>query len=137
MGGVAAALGVLDGVLHEIVLFAGVGFLIGGADDLATDLVHFGRRLRRRTGIGNTDPALPYTPGRLAVFVPAWDESAVIGLMLRSALARFEHPDYRIYAGAYPNDPTPPLPFRPSQHRTRASGSCCAHGLGPPPRPIA
>jgi adsorption protein B len=105
MGGVAAALGVLDGVLHEIVLFAGFGFLIGGADDLATDLVHFGRRLRRRTRIGNTDPALPYTPGRLAVFVPAWDESAVIGLMLRSALARFEHPDYRIYAGAYPNDP--------------------------------
>jgi adsorption protein B len=100
----AAALGLLDGVLHEVVLFAAFGFLIGGIDDLATDLVHFGRRLRR-PAIETPRPPRSSSPGRLAIFVPAWDESAVIGLMLRSALARFEHPDYRIYAGAYPNDP--------------------------------
>jgi len=42
---------------------------------------------------------------RLAVFVPAWDEARVIGPMLGAALARLEHPDYRIYVGLYPNDP--------------------------------
>ena len=105
MGGLATAIGVLDGVLHEVVLFAAFGFLIGGADDLATDLVHFGRRLRPRRKAAGAIPSGAYTPGRLAVFVPAWDEAAVIGLMLRSALARFDHPDYRIYAGTYPNDP--------------------------------
>jgi adsorption protein B len=44
-------------------------------------------------------------PARLAVFVPAWDEGAVIGDMLRHALATFDHLDYRIYVGCYPNDP--------------------------------
>jgi len=43
-------------------------------------------------------------PGHIAVFVAAWDESAVIGAMLRAALARFDHPDYAIHVGAYPND---------------------------------
>ena len=98
-------LGALDSVLHEVVLFAAFGFLIGGADDLATDIVHFARRFRRYPAVWQSRPTGPYRPGRLAVFVPAWDESAVIGLMLRTALARFDHPDYRIYAGAYPNDP--------------------------------
>jgi adsorption protein B len=39
------------------------------------------------------------------VFIPAWDESAVIGDMLRTALLRFDHGDYLLYVGAYPNDP--------------------------------
>ncbi len=43
--------------------------------------------------------------GRLAVFLPAWDESAVIGAMLTYALKTFGDADYRIYVGCYPNDP--------------------------------
>jgi len=39
------------------------------------------------------------------VLVPAWDEAAVIGDMLRATLARFDHDDYRIYVGHYRNDP--------------------------------
>jgi adsorption protein B len=42
--------------------------------------------------------------GRIAVFVAAWDEAAVIGGMLSTALDRYDHDDYRIYVGAYPND---------------------------------
>ncbi|KQM62794.1 hypothetical protein ASE75_13895 [Sphingomonas sp. Leaf17] len=49
-------------------------------------------------------PASPHA-GRLAVFVAAWDEVAVIGDMLTSAFARYDHPDYRLYVGTYPNDP--------------------------------
>ncbi|RZM10739.1 MAG: hypothetical protein EOP67_68025, partial [Sphingomonas sp.] len=87
-------------------LFAAVGFLIGGIDDLAIDLVFL---LRRWTGGGRTRLTLatlppPATPGRIAVFVPAWDEVAVLGEMLAAALARFHHPDYRLYVGLYPND---------------------------------
>jgi adsorption protein B len=41
----------------------------------------------------------------MAVFVPAWDESTIIGPMLRSAIKRFEHPDYRLFVGHYRNDP--------------------------------
>ena len=39
------------------------------------------------------------------MLIPAWDEAAVIGPMLRATLARFEHPDYRLFVGHYRNDP--------------------------------
>ena len=44
-------------------------------------------------------------PGWLAVFIPAWDEAAVIAPMLRATLDRFEHGDYRLFVGHYRNDP--------------------------------
>ena len=39
------------------------------------------------------------------MLIPAWDEAAVIGPMLRATLARFEHDDYRLFVGHYRNDP--------------------------------
>lgn len=108
LGGVANTIVWLDALARETMLFASVGILIGGADDLLTDVIHGARRVRWRLR-GESVPDLSAFPAgnctqRLAVFVPAWDESAVIGIMLRTALARFDHPDFRIYAGAYPND---------------------------------
>ncbi|WP_445191091.1 glycosyl transferase family protein [Sphingomonas sp. Tas61C01] len=104
---VAQALWVVDHVAHESMLFAGLGLLIGGIDDLLVDLCFIGGWFARwRT----PEPTLatlppPSEPGRLIVFVPAWDEEAVIGRMLRAALDRYDHHDYAIYVGAYPNDP--------------------------------
>ncbi len=98
----------LDEVVREAMLFAAVGFLIGGIDDLAVDALYLARALRdrwRRTPRPTlADFPIEYCTGRIAVFVPAWDEAAVIGSMLRATLARFEHPDWRLYVGAYPND---------------------------------
>jgi bacteriophage N4 adsorption protein B len=94
----------IDAVAREATLFATLWFAVGGLDDLLVDLIYGVRRLfGRRSAL----PALegPVPPGRIVIFVPAWDESAVIGAMLRAALGRFDHPDYRIYVGAYPNDP--------------------------------
>lgn len=94
----------IDAIARETTLFAALWFVVGGLDDLLVDLIYFLRRLGGRRA---APPALegPVPPGRIVVFVPAWDESAVIGRMLRAALARFDHPDYRIYVGTYPNDP--------------------------------
>jgi len=97
-------------VANELLLFAAIGFLIGGIDDLVIDLIWFGRTAwRRLTARGRRLPdslaALPpVEPGLIAVFVPAWREARVIGPMLKTALARFDHPSYRIYVGCYPND---------------------------------
>ena len=99
-----ALIAALDAVAREATLFAALWFVVGGLDDLLVDLIYGVRRLGgRREAL----PALegPVPAGRIAVFVPAWDEAAVIGRMLRAALARFDHPDYRIYVGTYPNDP--------------------------------
>lgn len=46
----------------------------------------------------------PRDPGHLAIFIPAWDESAVIAQMLRAATARYRGAEYTIFVGCYAND---------------------------------
>ena len=107
-GGIGVAL--VDIVAREALLFAAIGIALGGLDDLAVDLVFLTRtawcRLARRRSSGPVlaDFAAPQPQGRLVIFVAAWDEADVIGAMLATALSRFDHPDYRIYVGTYPND---------------------------------
>lgn len=107
-----AAAWLLAALARELALFAAVGLAIGGIDDLAVDLLWIGRSLWRRVIIYSRFPratmaslAPPAAPGRIAIFVPAWRESAVIGAMLRAALGTIRHSDYQIYVGTYPNDP--------------------------------
>jgi bacteriophage N4 adsorption protein B len=98
---------VIDGAAHEVMLFAAVGFLIGGIDDLVVDAIYFSRLIwRKRQRVAEpTLVDLPPPERPVALFVPAWDESAVIGKMLRTVIDRWRHhPDLRIYVGAYPND---------------------------------
>ena len=47
----------------------------------------------------------PAHPGRIAVFIPAWDESAVIADMLGATIRRWGKADFRIFVGYYANDP--------------------------------
>ncbi len=99
------ALAALDAVVRETMLFAAIGFLIGGIDDLAVDLAWVWTwRKRRAQAVPGDLRAYTAPPRRIAVFVAAWDEAAVIGAMLRSTLARLDHPDYQLYVGTYPND---------------------------------
>lgn len=99
-------------VHREILIFAVVGLIIGGMDDLIIDLLYFGRRCWRNMAIYTRYPrmttaTLPPSPcpGRLAIFIPAWQESAVIAAMLANTLRCWGDADYRIFVGAYPNDP--------------------------------
>lgn len=97
-------------VMNEFALFAAVGFLLLGISDLAVDFIWLGLLIRRRLTSSRWPrgcaASLPpgRTPGRIALFVPAWDEAAVIGKMLSHARVRFGDADYRIYVGCYPND---------------------------------
>src|SRR5688572_23603649 len=93
-------------IAAELALFAGIGFLIFAANDLAVDLIYFGRRMWRAVAVYSryprafaSDMAENANPGFLAILVPAWDEAAVIASMLRATLARIEHPNYRIFVG--------------------------------------
>ena len=103
---------ILARVAAELALFAGVGFLLFGLNDLAVDVIYFTRRFWRSHTVYKRHRrafASYYVfnkdPGFIAVFVPAWDESAVIAPMLRAALKRLDYPDYRIFVGHYRNDP--------------------------------
>lgn len=100
----------MDPALRELSLFAAAGFLVLGLGDLAVDLIWIGRGLARpfrRGGPRASAESLPAPerPGAIAVFVPAWDEAAVIADMLAHAVAAWGDADCRIYVGCYPNDP--------------------------------
>ena len=112
MGVVAGAAWLLGRSARELTLFAAAGLAIGGIDDLAVDLLWLARRVwRHLTVYRRHAPATmeslppPDRPGRLAIIIAAWQEGEVIGRMLAAAVARLDHPDYRIYVGTYPNDP--------------------------------
>ncbi|MFL6765938.1 MAG: glycosyltransferase, partial [Sphingomicrobium sp.] len=99
-------------VAAELALFAGVGFLLFAVNDLAVDIIYFGRRLWRSATIYSRYPrafASYYLfnkdPGFIAILVPAWDESSVIASMLKATLGRLDYEHYRIFIGFYRNDP--------------------------------
>ena len=103
---------ILSRIAAELALFAGVGFLLFGVNDLLVDFIYFARRGWRAMTVYSRYPRafaseLPVSksPGFMAILVPAWDESAVIASMLRATLKRIDYPDYRIFVGHYRNDP--------------------------------
>ena len=99
----------------ELALFAGVGFLLFGINDLAVDLIYFGRKAWRAVTVYSRYPRsfaseLVASPaadggGLIAVFIPAWDESLVIAPMLKATLQRLHYSNYRLFVGHYRNDP--------------------------------
>ncbi|MGH6705410.1 MAG: glycosyl transferase family protein [Sphingomicrobium sp.] len=96
----------------ELALFAAAGFFLFAIDDLLVDLIYFLRAGWRSAAVYSRFPRAfagtlsgPARPGWLAVFIPAWDEAAVIAPMLRATLQRFDHGNYRLFIGHYRNDP--------------------------------
>ncbi len=105
---VAAAFWLLT---RELLLFAALGIAISGLDELFVDAVYWADRLKRRLTVYRhherwTAARIPASAdqGRMAIFVPAWDEAQVIGAMLRGLLARLDYADYDVFVGVYPND---------------------------------
>jgi hypothetical protein len=94
----------VDVLAREAVILACIGFLIGGIDDLALDGVCWLGRLTGRRPDRRIADLTDGIEGRIAIFVPAWDEADVIGRMLATTLARFGDDDFRLYVGAYAND---------------------------------
>jgi adsorption protein B len=109
MGVAEGAIWAMAQATHELALFAAVGIALGGIDDLAVDLIWLARTLWRRVAVytrhKRADAGRLSGSGTVAVFVPAWQEAAVIGPMLETALARWADAHCRIYVGCYPNDP--------------------------------
>jgi adsorption protein B len=99
------ALALLAVATRELMWIAGLFILVSGIDDLAVDLVWIWGRAGKRAGGPVPETRLGAVPARRhAVLVPAWDESAVIGAMLRRFLATQDHGSYQLFVGVYPND---------------------------------
>lgn len=95
-------------VEHELLLFAGVFFLIGALDELAVDVVWLWLRVTRGPQTARIDRVKLRTvplAGPAAVLIPCWHEEQVIGHTLAHALEAWPQPGLRIYVGCYRNDP--------------------------------
>ena len=105
------ALGLWQGLAllqHELLMFAGVFFLVGALDDLGIDALWLWLRLTGRIRTPQRSrPALQNRAlsGPIAVLIPAWDEAAVIGQTIRHLLDTWPQPALRLYVGCYRNDP--------------------------------
>ena len=103
----------LTRIASELALFSGVGFLLFALNDLAVDAIYFARRSWRSATVyrrfprtfGQSLADAPEDQRFIAIFVPTWDEAAVIASMLKAALARIDYANFRIFVGHYRNDP--------------------------------
>jgi adsorption protein B len=99
----------VQGAGYELMLFASVGILLFGIDDLLFDAVWIASPRRASPAIRGDladleDATAPPMTGTFAIFVPAWDEAPVLPAMLCRTLAAWNGEDFRIYIGCYPND---------------------------------
>jgi adsorption protein B len=93
---------------HELLLFAGVFFLIGALDDLAVDGLWLWLKATGRSATPRRSRAALQARslhGPVAVIIPAWHEAAVIGQTIRHLLASWPQREVRLYVGCYRNDP--------------------------------
>ncbi len=85
-------------------------YLVFGIDDLIVDAVYYVRVMyrwlfKRKWVKPVTLSQLRGIPEqRLAILVPAWDESAVIARMLINTAGTLDYRNYDIFVGTYPND---------------------------------
>lgn len=88
---------------QEMLLFAACGMVLFGIDDLLVDCLWLWGKSRQ------PQPLLldgsDQTTAKIAVFVPAWREDGVVGLMLERCLKVWANQPFHIFVGTYQNDP--------------------------------
>ena len=100
---------ILDSAILWIITPLAFVFLFGGLDDVAIDIAWLCAWVKqqwtahKRAAIRKAVPASD-APRLVAIFVPLWQEHAVIANMLEHNLAAIRYPRYHLFAGAYPND---------------------------------
>ena len=97
--------------LKFIAIALAIMMLISGLDDLFIDVVYWLRRVKRSLSVYRRYPRMNYRelykPDEkpLAIMVPAWNETGVIGNMAELAATTLDYENYHIFVGTYPNDP--------------------------------
>src|SRR6185503_5743528 len=98
---------VLDLVAQASAIPVSAGILVNGIEEMAIDLQYFARGLHRRARRTISWEELEAAPPRrIAIMVPAWDESEVIESMLEHNHRTLDYDTslYDIFCGTYQND---------------------------------
>ncbi|TIX51288.1 glycosyl transferase family protein [Alteraurantiacibacter aquimixticola] len=92
---------------RELLLFAGIFFLIGAIDEFLMDGLWGWMKLadrKPRQNLRRADMRVRELSGMAAVFIPAWQEDKVIGHTIAHALDAWAHRQFVLYVGCYRND---------------------------------
>jgi adsorption protein B len=85
--------------------------VVSGIDDLFIDIVYWSRRTIRALTVykrherGGFALLQGAAEKPLAIMVPAWQETGVVGPMAELAASTLDYENYHIFVGTYPNDP--------------------------------
>ena len=97
--------------LKFLAIFIAIIISISSLDDLIIDIVYWVRRFIRSITVYRRHPKMQYSSllgleeKPLAIMVPAWHETGVIGKMAELAAVTLDYENYHIFVGTYPNDP--------------------------------
>jgi adsorption protein B len=95
----------LDTAWHMAIFAIALLIALNALDDLFVDANYFLRGLHRVGKRAINFAELGGPQQRIAIMVPAWQESAVIGRMLDHNLRSLEYDNFTIFCGTYQNDP--------------------------------
>ena len=98
-------------ILRFLAIVIAIIITISSIDDLFIDLTYWIRRLYRSLAVYKKHSKMLYSQlfsieeKPLAIMVPAWQETGVIGKMAELAAVTLDYENYHIFVGTYPNDP--------------------------------
>jgi len=98
-------------------------FTISGIDDLLIDVYYVCRQLYMQLYVRPRFPRLKEeqllgaVEQPIAIIVPAWQESPVIGKMIDNTVRTLRYSKYTIFVGTYPNDPDTQLEVERARER--------------------
>jgi bacteriophage N4 adsorption protein B len=94
-------------LLSVLTVFVLLGYFLASFDDFLLNVFYLLRH--RRVKARETAPSTINLdePRRIAIMIPAWQESGVVAPMIRSTLELAHYPSARLefFVGVYPNDP--------------------------------
>ena len=100
-------MGSLDAFAAACLVPLAIAAVVSGLDELLLDLVTAWRWLRgprshtpSAAGLPSRDPP----EKRIAIFLPLWQEEAVVGSMLAHNIGAIRYSEYHFFVGVYPND---------------------------------
>ena len=94
-----------DQAAAAMVLPLACWILLSGIDELPTIIGYLCARFGTGLPLPKKDAVLNGVARRIAIYVPLWQEEAVIGGMLGHNLAAIGYANFDFFVGVYPNDP--------------------------------
>jgi adsorption protein B len=102
--------------------------LLSGIDDFIPLSICVAQRFSKKPLPRSTLGEIVHPPRRIAIFVPCWKESRVIGNMVRHNISAIRYSNFDFFLGVYPNDQaTVDAATQLSEGFTNVHVAACAH----------